>query len=66
MGRRGECECGGEWGGEESECGGEWGGEESVSVEVSGDSLTEPDSHKKRDVRGAWVVVKSLLLQPIS
>ena len=59
MGRRGECECGGEW-----------GGEESVSVEVSGDSLAEPDSHKKQDVRGAWVgsgwvVVKSLL-QPIS
>ena len=26
MGRRGECECGGEW-----------GGEESVSVEVSGE-----------------------------
>ena len=47
-------------------CGGERAGEESVSVEVSGDSLVEPDSHEKWDMRGAWVVVKSLLLQPIS
>ena len=31
-----------------------------MSVEVSRDSLTEPDLHKKQDVRGAWVVVKSL------
>ena len=48
MGRQGECE---------------WGGEESVSVEVSGDSLSEPDSHMKSgmwDVRGEWVVVKLL------
>ena len=36
MGRRGECECGGEW-----------GGEECVSVEVSEDSLTVPDSRTK-------------------